>query len=69
MGINHFPVQSSSISPETQLHCKFPKGKRSVFMLPLCDMRGGEQGTGVCGPCAHPIAACTEDTDKESPTP
>ena len=67
--INHFPVQSSSISPETQLHCKFPKGKRSMFMLPLCDTRWGERGTGVCGLRAHPIAACTEDTDKKSPIP
>ena len=38
-------------------------------MLPLCDMRRGERGTGVCGLRAHPIAACTEEADKESPTP
>ena len=33
--INHFPVQSSSVSPETQLHCKLPKGMRSLGTMPL----------------------------------
>ena len=35
MGINHFPVQSSSVNPETQLHCKLPKGMRSLGTTPL----------------------------------
>lgn len=42
-----FPVRSSPISPETQLHSKFPKGIRSLGTIPLCNMRWGEQGTSI----------------------